>query len=107
MRRYQLRAALLWAILALSGLGLLLAAFSLKSNLMPWAVALFLAVCLAVQVLLYRTAGAYMRELVCQLSDLIDQLTQLREDPVFRLWRTPFSPDSSSRWSGWPPSGRG
>lgn len=83
MRRYQLRAALLWAILALSGLGLLLAAFSLKSNLMPWAVALFLAVCLAVQVLLYRTAGAYMRELVCQLSDLIDQLTQLREDPVF------------------------
>lgn len=83
MRRYQLRAALLWAILALSGLGLLLAAFSLKSNLMPWAVALFLAVCLAVQVLLYRTAGAYMRELVGQLSDLIDQLTQLRENPVF------------------------
>lgn len=83
MKRYQLRAALLWAILALSGLGLLLAAFSLKSNLMPWAVALFLAVCLAVQVLLYRTAGAYMRELVCQLSDLIDQLTQLRENPVF------------------------
>lgn len=35
MRRYRLRAALLWAILALSGLGLLLAAFSLKSNLMP------------------------------------------------------------------------
>ena len=83
MRRYQLRAAFLWAILALSGLGLLLAAFSLKSNLMPWAVVLFLVVCLAVQVLLYRTAGAYMRELVCQLSDLIDQLTQLREDPVF------------------------
>ena len=83
MRRYQLRAALLWAILALSGLGLLLAVFSLKSNLMPWAVALFLAVCLAVQVLLYRTAGAYMRELVGQLSDLIDQLTQLRENPVF------------------------
>lgn len=83
MRRYQLRAALLWAILALSGLGLLLAAFSLKSNLMPWAVALFLAVCLAVQVLLYRTARAYMRELVGQLSDLIDQLTQLREAPVF------------------------
>ena len=83
MRRYQLRAALLWAILALSGLGLLLAAFSLKSILMPWTVALFLAVCLAVQVLLYRTAGAYMRELVGQLSDLIDQLTQLRENPVF------------------------
>lgn len=83
MRRYQLRAALLWAILALSGLRLLLAAFSLKSNLMPWAVALFLAVCLAVQVLLYRTARAYMRELVGQLSDLIDQLTQLREAPVF------------------------
>lgn len=83
MRRYQLRTALLWAVLALSGLGLLLAAFSLKSNLMPWAVALFLAVCLAVQVLLYRTARAYMRELVGQLSDLIDQLTQLREDPVF------------------------
>lgn len=83
MRRYQLRAALLWAILALSGLGLLRAAFSLKSNLMPWAVALFLTVCLAVQVLLYRTAGAYMRELVCQLSALIDQLTQLREDSVF------------------------
>ena len=83
MRRYQLRTALLWAVLALSGLGLLLTAFSLKSNLMPWAVALFLAVCLAVQVLLYRTAGAYMRELVGQLSDLIDQLTQLREDPVF------------------------
>ena len=83
MRRYQLRATLLWAILALSGLGLLLTAFSLKSNLMPWAVALFLAVCLAVQVLLYRTARAYMRELVGQLSDLIDQLTQLREDPVF------------------------
>ena len=83
MRRYQLRAALLWAILALSGLGLLLAAFSLKSILMPWTVALFLAVCLAVQVLLYRTARAYMRELVGQLSDLIDQLTQLREAPVF------------------------
>ncbi len=83
MRRYQLRAAFLWAILALSGLELLLAAFSLKSNLMPWAVVLFLVVCLAVQVLLYRTAGAYMRELVCQLSNLIDQLTQLREDPVF------------------------
>ena len=83
MRRYQLRAALLWAILALSGLRLLLAAFSLKSNLMPWAVALFLAVCLAVQVLLSRTAWAYMRELVGQLSDLIDQLTQLRENPVF------------------------
>lgn len=48
MRRYRLRAALLWIILALSGLGLLLAAFSLKSNLMPWAVALFLEVCLAV-----------------------------------------------------------
>lgn len=83
MRRYQLRTALLWAVLALSGLGLLLTAFSLKSNLMPWAVALFLAVCLAVQVLLYRTARAYMRELVGQLSDLIDQLTQLREAPVF------------------------
>ena len=55
MRRYQLRAAFLWAILALSGLGLLLAAFSLKSNLMPWAVVLFLVVCLAVQVLLYRS----------------------------------------------------
>ena len=83
MRRYRLRTALLWTILALSGLGLLIYAFSLKSNVMPWAVSLFLVVCLAVQVLLYRTAGAYMRELVCQLSDLIDQLTQLREDPVF------------------------
>lgn len=50
---------------------------------MPWAVALFLTVCLAVQVLLYRTAGAYMRDMTLQLSQLIDQLTQLREDPVF------------------------
>lgn len=83
MRRYQLRAALLWAILALSGLGLLIAAFSLKPNVMPWAVALFLIVCLAVQVLLCRTAGAYMREITLQLSQLIDQLTQLREEPVF------------------------
>ena len=83
MRRYQLQTALLWAVLALNGMGLLLVAFSLKSNLMPWAVALFLAVCLAVQVLPYHTARAYMRELVGQLSDLIDQLTQLREDPVF------------------------
>lgn len=83
MRRYQLRAALLWAVLALSGLGLLIAVFSLKPNAMPWAVALFLLLCLAVQILLYHTAKAYMRELVGQLSDLIDQLTQLREDPVF------------------------
>ena len=50
MRRYRLRAALLWAILALSGLGLLIAAFSLEPHFMPWAVTLFLAVCLAVQV---------------------------------------------------------
>ena len=83
MRRYQLRAAFLWAILALAGLGLLAASFWLEQDQMPWAVALFLAACLAVQVLLYRTARAYMRELVGQLSELIDQLAQLREDPVF------------------------
>lgn len=83
MKRYERRAALLWTILTLAGLGLLAASFWLDQGKMPWAVALFLMLCLAVQILLYRTAGAYMRKLVIQLSDLIDQLTQLRENPVF------------------------
>ena len=83
MKRYERRAALLWTILALAGLGLLAASFWLDQGQMPWAVALFLMLCLAVQILLFRTAGAYMRKLVVQLSDLIDQLTQLRENPVF------------------------
>ena len=83
MKRYERRAALLWTILTLAGLGLLAASFWLDQGKMPWAVALFLMLCLAVQILLYRTAGAYMRKLVVQLSDLIDQLTQLRENPVF------------------------
>lgn len=83
MRQYQWRAALLWTVLTLAGLGLLAASFWLEPNQMPWAVGLFLIVCLAVQILLYRTAEEYMRKLVDQLSDLIDQLTQLREKPVF------------------------
>ncbi len=83
MKRYERRAALLWMILAVAGLGLLIASLCLEQRQMPWVVGLFSAVCLAVQVLLYHTAGAYMRELVYQLSDLIGQLTQLRENPVF------------------------
>lgn len=83
MKRYERRAALLWMILAVAGLGLLIASLCLEQRQMPWAVGLFLAVCLAVQILLYRTARDSMRELVVQLSDLIDQLTQLREDSVF------------------------
>ena len=83
MRQYQWRAALLWTVLTLAGLGLLAASFWLETNQMPWAVGLFLIVCLVVQILLYRTARGYMRKLVDQLSDLIDQLTQLREKPVF------------------------
>lgn len=83
MKRYERRAALLWTILTLAGLGLLAASFWLDQGQMPWAVALFLMLCLAVQILLFRTAEAYMRKLVVQLSDLIDQLTQLRENPAF------------------------
>lgn len=83
MRQYQWRAALLWTVLTLAGLGLLAASFWLEPNQMPWAVGLFLIVCLVVQILLFRTARGYMRKLVDQLSDLIDQLTQLREEPVF------------------------
>lgn len=83
MKRYERRAALLWTILAVAGLGLLIASLCLEQRQMPWAVGLFLAVCLAVQILLYRTARDSMRELVVQLSDLIDQLIQLREDSVF------------------------
>lgn len=83
MKRYERRAALLWMILAVAGLGLLIASLCLEQRQMPWAVGLFLAVCLAVQILLYRTARDSMRELVVQLSDLIDQLIQLREDSVF------------------------
>lgn len=83
MRRYQRQAAIAWIILALAGLGLLMASRWLERQQMPWAVGIFLAVCLAVQILLYRTAKGYMRELVGQLSDLIDHLTQLREAPVF------------------------
>ena len=83
MKRYERRAALLWTILAVAGLGLLIASLCLEQRQMPWVVGLFLAVCLAVQILLYRTARDSMRELVVQLSDLIDQLTQLRQNPVF------------------------
>lgn len=83
MKRYERRAALLWMILAVAGLGLLIASLCLEQRQMPWVVGLFLAVCLAVQILLYRTARDSMRELVVQLSDLIDQLTQLRQNPVF------------------------
>lgn len=83
MKRYERQAALLWTILTLAGLGLLAASFWLDQGKMPWAVALFLMLCLAVQILLFRTAGAYIRKLVDQLSDLIDQLTQLRRNPVF------------------------
>ena len=49
MRRHEQRAALLWTILALAGLGLLAASFWLDQGKMPWAVALFLMLCLAVQ----------------------------------------------------------
>ena len=83
MKRYERRAALLWMILAVAGLGLLSASLCLEQRQMPWVVVLFLAVCLAVQILLYQTARDSMRELVVQLSDLIDQLTQLRQNPVF------------------------
>ena len=83
MKRYERRAALLWTILAVAGLGLLIASLCLEQRQMPWVVGLFLAVCLAVQILLYRTARDSMRELVVQLSDRIDQLTQLRQNPVF------------------------
>ena len=83
MKRYERRAALLWMILAVAGLGLLIASLCLEQRQMPWVVGLFLAVCLAVQILLYQTARDSMRELVVQLSDLIDQLTQLRQNPVF------------------------
>ena len=83
MRKYQLRAALLWGALAAAGLGLLAESFFLEKRQMPWAVALFLMVCLAVQILLFRAAGACMRELAESLSRLIDQLAQLRAEPVF------------------------
>lgn len=83
MRRYQRQAALLWGLLVVAGLGLLGASWCLEQQQLRWAVGLFLIVCLMVQILLYRTARGYMRNLVGQLSDLIDQLTQLREEPVF------------------------
>lgn len=83
MRQYRRQAAFLWGILAIAGLGLLIASLCLEQQQLPWTVGLFLIVCLAVQILLYRTAEGYMRELATHLSDLIDQLTQLREEPVF------------------------
>ena len=58
MKRYERRAALLWMILAVAGLGLLIASLCLEQRQMPWVVGLFLAVCLAVQVLLYHILSA-------------------------------------------------
>lgn len=41
MKRYERRAALLWMILAVAGLGLLIASLCLEQRQMPWVVGLF------------------------------------------------------------------